>query len=186
MIREREESSSHQTASSATQSAIFAFSPEISKIRRLLANFLRSQGDCAPPFSPRFSGSLRKYRKYRACWRIVFDLRAPERLRFGPRQRILCLFSPSRIEPVPLRSFHTFSLPQVIKIVEAVLARTFAVFAGHAPAFASSLQTSRPAPTVLCYGGFSPGSCAGSASRCSRPSRTPGRLSRPHRHWREK
>src|SRR5271166_2435002 len=81
----------------------------------------------SPPFSRRFSGSLRKYRKYRACWRVVFDRRAPERIRFGPRQLILCSFSPSRIEPVPLRIFHTFSLPQVIKIVEAVLPRTFAV-----------------------------------------------------------
>jgi len=45
MIREFDgESSSHQTASSANQSAIFAFSAESSKIVRTLAGFLLLRG----------------------------------------------------------------------------------------------------------------------------------------------
>ena len=45
MIREFDaESSSHQTVSSASQSPISAFSAENSKIVRMLAHFLRSEG----------------------------------------------------------------------------------------------------------------------------------------------
>jgi hypothetical protein len=55
----------------------------------------------SPPPSPRFPRSLRKHRKYRAGSRTFFDLRAPERFRFGPWQRISAGFSRSRIEPVP-------------------------------------------------------------------------------------
>src|SRR5258708_36810102 len=45
MIREFEaETISHQTASSATQSAIFAFSAERSKIGRMFAQFLLDEG----------------------------------------------------------------------------------------------------------------------------------------------
>src|SRR5713226_8872507 len=55
----------------------------------------------APPRSPRFSGSLRKNRKYCACSRSLFDLRAPEKLTFGRQLLIYARFSLSRTEPVP-------------------------------------------------------------------------------------
>src|SRR5260370_24756517 len=55
----------------------------------------------APPTSPRFSRSLQETRKYCACWRIFFELVAPEMPRFGRRQLIYGRFSLSGIEPVP-------------------------------------------------------------------------------------
>ncbi len=66
-----------------------------------LQSRLRVRIDYAPPSSPRFSRSLRINRKYRARSRSLFDLRAPENLRFGRLQLILARFSLSRTEPVP-------------------------------------------------------------------------------------
>src|SRR5208282_5767018 len=54
-----------------------------------------------PPYSPRFPRSLRETRKYCACSRIFFDLRAPEKRRFGRQQLTYARFSLSRTEPVP-------------------------------------------------------------------------------------
>jgi hypothetical protein len=44
----------------------------------------------SPPASLRFSRSLQRSRKYSACSRILFDLRAPEELSFSREQLIAC------------------------------------------------------------------------------------------------
>src|SRR5208282_7853 len=48
--------------------------------------------------------SLEKNRKYCACSRSLFDLRASENLSFGQQQLIIARFSLSRIEAAPLRA----------------------------------------------------------------------------------
>ena len=60
--------------------------------------------DCLPANQSAFPHNLRKNRKYCARSRSFFDLRVPEKLRFGQQQLIYARFSLLRIEPVPLRT----------------------------------------------------------------------------------
>jgi hypothetical protein len=61
--------------------------------------------DCLPATqSSIFAFSAGNSKIVRTRARIFFDLRAPERLRFGRQHVTYARFSPSRIEPVPLNT----------------------------------------------------------------------------------
>jgi hypothetical protein len=124
MIREFDaESGSHQTASSANQSAIFTFSAENSRIARTLAHFpdLRAPEKIKSgnrqliyarfsllriepvPFAPIFLPRKALARPSTAT--NSADPRALEKLTFGPQSLIYARFSLSRNELVPFVRF---------------------------------------------------------------------------------